>query len=166
MKSIVKLQKNREELFINLYYELKNSTQLENMKEYVQHGETSCLEHSIAVAYYSYYLVQLLHIRCDERSLIRGALLHDYFLYDWHEKDKSHSLHGFNHAARSLNNARRDTDINEIEADMIKHHMFPLNISPPRTREAIILCLMDKICSIYELRRKKRYSMLYELLLI
>ncbi|MDO5292432.1 MAG: HD domain-containing protein [bacterium] len=166
MKSIVKLKKEREDFFVHLYYELKASTKIETMKEYVQHGETTCLEHSIAVAYYSYCLVQLLHIRCDERSLVRGALLHDYFLYDWHVKDKSHSLHGFYHAARSLNNAKRDTDINAIEADMIKHHMFPLNISPPRTREAIIICLIDKVCSIYELRRKRRYAMLSQLLAI
>lgn len=27
-----------------------------------------------------------LHIEVDTHSLIRGALLHDYFLYDWHKK--------------------------------------------------------------------------------
>ncbi len=161
----MKLRKEREEFFIDLYYEIKNSTKLETMILYKQHGETSCLEHSIAVAYYSYWLVQLLHIRCDERSLIRGALLHDYFLYDWHVKDKSHSWHGFRHPNKSLLNAKRDTTINAIEADMIKHHMFPLTVSPPRSREAMILCFIDKICSIYELRRKRRYERLYRLVM-
>ena len=48
--------------------------------QYVQHGNTSVLLHSIAVAYYSYYLSWYFHLNFRERELVRGALLHDYFL--------------------------------------------------------------------------------------
>ena len=68
------------------------------MNKYIQHGNTNCLEHCVAVAYISFYIARKMHIRCDDNSLIRGALLHDYFLYDWHEKDIAHKWHGFRHA--------------------------------------------------------------------
>lgn len=64
----------------------KNSRMLESGR-YMQHGCTSVFRHSVSVAHYSLYLAWKMHIPVDEKALIRGALLHDYFLYDWHEKD-------------------------------------------------------------------------------
>ena len=52
-------------------------------------------------------MAQRLRLRVDMESLIRGALLHDYFLYDWHDGEKEHNLHGFRHAERALRNAER-----------------------------------------------------------
>ena len=86
----------------------------------------------------------------DIKSLIRGSLLHDYFLYDWHENDKSHRLHGFKHAKTAMLNAERDFGINKIEKNMIYTHMFPLNLRLPRYKESIILCMADKVCAIKE----------------
>lgn len=165
-KEILHLRKEREKLFVTLYHEISKTTKLSQMQAYKQHGTTSCLSHSIAVAYYSLAVADWLSLSVDEQSLIRGALLHDYFLYDWHEKDKSHSLHGFRHPATSLSNAKRDTTINAIEEDMIKHHMFPLTPAPPRSKEALILCLVDKVCSMYELRKVERYQRLWRLVML
>lgn len=58
--------------------------EVQSMRAFIQHGRVSCLEHSLSVAYYSYWLCRRLHLRVDGDSLIRGALLHDFFLYDWH----------------------------------------------------------------------------------
>ena len=46
-----------------------------------------------------------------------------------------------------MKNARRDFELNEIEQDMIRKHMFPLNPVPPKYRESWILCMADKICA-------------------
>ena len=62
---------------------------------FLQHGNVSVYEHSLGVALACVKLARLLRIKVDERSLVRGALLHDYFLYDWHEHDRSHRFHGF-----------------------------------------------------------------------
>lgn len=35
------------------------------------------------------------HAHVNYGSLIRGALLHDYFLYDRHDKSNGHRRHGF-----------------------------------------------------------------------
>ena len=130
----------------------------------LQHGNTTVLLHCMAVAYYSLKLATLLNIQCDRKSLIRGALLHDYFLYDWHDPDPSHRLHGLHHAATALRNASSDASLTEIERDIILHHMFPLNISPPRSKEAILVCLVDKGCGMYETFRRDAYHELREFL--
>ncbi len=131
-----------------------------SMDEIVQHGDTSCLLHSLAVAYFSLYLVTVLRIRCDRRSLVRGALLHDYFLYDWHIKNDrdAHRLHGFTHPGAALRNAERDFALNEIEADIIAHHMFPLTPRPPKCREALIVSLADKYCAVSEIFFRRAYE--------
>ena len=118
--------------------------------KFIQHGKTSVMKHCISVAHTSDAIADKLHIKCDKRALIRGALLHDYFLYDWHELDKSHSLHGFKHPFFALNNASRDFRLSNIEKNIIVRHMFPLVPVPPTCREAWIVCLADKYCSTKE----------------
>ena len=81
---------------------------------------------------------------------MRGALLHDYFLYDWHQKDSSHRLHGFRHPKTALGNAQRDYHLNWKEKNIIARHMFPLIPVPPQCREAWIVCLADKWCALGE----------------
>lgn len=96
--------------------------------------------------------------------MIRGALLHDYFLYDWHEKSDDHRLHGFTHPARALKNAEEIFDLSVVEKDIIKRHMFPLTPVPPAYRESYLVCLADKICSSYETLHRDRVDwLLYHL---
>ncbi len=117
---------------------------------FVQHGSTNLHEHCKNVALLSLDIADRFHITVDRRSLIRGALLHDYYLYDWHDKNARPHLHGFVHPSIALKNARRDFDLNDIEADIIVHHMFPLTFFPPMSREGWIVTIADKLCSLYE----------------
>lgn len=130
----------------------------------LQHGDTTVLLHCLAVAYFSLLLAKKLKLHCDKNSLVRGALLHDYFLYDWHESDKSHRLHGFHHASRALTNAQADLTLTKTEEDIIAHHMFPLTPAPPRCREAVLVCLVDKGCGLYETFGRNTYPALRQLL--
>ncbi|MCQ2504609.1 MAG: HD domain-containing protein [Saccharofermentans sp.] len=125
----------------------------QRMKSFIQHGTTSVFEHTVSVAKYSLKMANFLEklgARIDRRSLVRGALLHDYFLYDWHEKNEYHNLHGFTHPGRALRNAIRDFDINDIESDIIRKHMFPLTPLPPKHIESTLVCIADKICAVLE----------------
>lgn len=126
------------------------SANMQLEKQFMQHGNVSVFDHSVAVACTCIWLADRLRIRVDERALVRGALLHDYFLYDWHVPDKSHRWHGFFHAGKALANASRDFTLGKIERDMIARHMFPLNITLPRYRESVILCIADKLCATEE----------------
>ena len=143
---------------------LLRQSRLPQCDAFLQHGNTTVLLHCVAVTYFSLRLMKRLRLRYHKGSLLRGALLHDYFLYDWHDPDPSHKLHGFHHAQKALHNAEADFDLSEIEKDIISHHMFPLNLKPPHTREGIIVCLVDKGCSLYETLRRNVYPELRELL--
>lgn len=123
--------------------------------KFIQHGTTSCFLHSIAVAHYSMKFFNFLKVNYDAKSLAQGALLHDYFLYDWHENDKSHNLHGFRHPNTAFKNAVRDFEISDISKNIIKRHMFPLIPCPPKHREGVVVCIVDKVCSVYETFKKK-----------
>ena len=108
---------------------------------------------SMNVAKYSLAISEKLHIPCEKKDLIRGALLHDYFLYDWHTPDhiSPHKLHGFYHPGRALHNAQKEYHLTPREKDIIKKHMWPLTISAvPMCREAWIVTMADKWCSLME----------------
>ena len=142
---------------VKLYGEdILSSDSFAKSQEFIQHGGVSVLEHSISVSCLCVSIARKTHLKFDYPALIRGALLHDYFQYDWHEK--GHRLHGYRHADSALKNAADDYAISPIEANMIARHMFPLNIRPPRYREGIILCVADKICTTKEVFSKPLYD--------
>ncbi len=130
----------------------------------LQHGDTSVLLHSTAVAYYSWAVFEKYRIRCNRIALIKGALLHDYFLYDWHKEAPKRGIHGFSHPALALENAERDFNLSQIERDIISRHMFPLTLIPPRSREGAVVCAVDKILTIYEFFFRGTYPHLLRLI--
>lgn len=147
MKKIPYNKKNEED-FLKIAIPICTSGRVMMMHNFIQHGKTSCLEHCIAVAFNSLLLAEAMGIKYDRESIIRGALLHDYFLYDWH---KPHGKgHGFTHPSTALNNASQDFELTEIEKNIIVRHMFPLVPIPPKSIEGGIVCLIDKWCSLRE----------------
>ena len=114
-----------------------------------QHGITSVYGHSLNVAFTALITARRLRLRVDERALVRGALLHDFFLYDWHERGHG-MLHGVTHPQAALANAKKAFPLSEVEADVIARHMFPLDPRPPRHRESWLVSLADKRCAVCE----------------
>ena len=139
-----------EELIYKYGGDILESQEFMNQDCYIQHGNITVRQHCMSVARASLKISSLFAIKCDESSLVRGALLHDYFLYDWHIPDNSPSWHGFKHAKIALGNANRDFDLNILEREIIKKHMWPLNPKPPMCREAWIVNLADTYCSTLE----------------
>jgi uncharacterized protein len=145
------VRRHRNNSLLRLDNELLNEPLVLEMANYCQHGRTSTLEHVYAVAHCSLRVSRFLRIRLDENSLIRGALLHDFYLYDWHIPVKGRKLHGFSHPDTALRNAKEHFRLNEIEINIISSHMWPLTLRRcPRYRESLIVCLIDKYCSFIE----------------
>ena len=119
-------------------------------KKFMQHGNFSVYRHSINVAILSLNITNKFNLRIAYASLVRGALLHDYFLYDWHTHKDFPFSHGFTHPFIALKNATEDFSLTSCEKDIIVHHMFPLVPLPPLTPEGWIVCISDKICAFYE----------------
>jgi uncharacterized protein len=137
--------------FIKVIKELLEVNQVQEMMNYIQHGKTSTFSHCLIVAYLSYQYSLRLPFQYNTRSLIRGAMLHDFYLYDWHIPDKAHRLHGYYHAGFALKNARKYFHLNQIEEEIIAKHMWPLNISKlPLCKEAALVCAVDKYVSLAE----------------
>ena len=94
--------------------DILRSSRFRSTRKNIQHGTVSVYEHSISVAGCSLKIMdglKSLGIRVRERELVRGALLHDYFLYDWHTRKSAKGLkelHGFSHPEIALRNAGRD----------------------------------------------------------
>jgi uncharacterized protein len=132
--------------FIRLAKPVAGDERVRRMKEYVQHGDSSTYDHCLSVAYTAFLINRRLHIGAREESLVRAALLHDYFLYDWH--DKGDKLHGYHHPAIASANAGADFDLSDIEMKMIESHMWPLTLMHiPTSRAGWVLTIADKICS-------------------
>lgn len=130
--------------------DILSSKGMEIEKECIQHGIYSVYDHSLFVTSMCIRISRRLKIRVNEKAMVRGALLHDYFLYDWHTPCKANRIHGFTHPGIALRNAEKEFILGEIEKNMIKRHMFPLTPVPPKYREGVILCIADKICALYE----------------
>ena len=142
------------------------------MKNYRQHGTINCFEHSFNVAYYSYKIAKFLKL--DYKSLTRGAMLHDFFLYDWRDtKDilpkGFFNMHAFSHGKIAYNNASKLFKLNDIEKEVIIKNMWPVTISLPKYKETYIITLADKYSTLKEMidpiMNKIMKSEMYNLLL-
>lgn len=131
-----------------------------NTRNHIQHGNMSVREHTIRVAEYGMRFGRALGIPYNKRDLIRGALLHDYFQYDWHDKNhvKIQNLHGFFHPGIALKNAEKEYKLTKRQKDIIKKHMWPLTVTPPMCREAWLVTAADKYCSLMETVRLHKGS--------
>ena len=135
---------------------LLEAPEYQQLKAYRAHGEVSVFDHSLFVAERAYLYAKKRGLDLDYASLVRGALLHDYYLYDWHKKHKGHRLHGFRHPAWALHNALLVYDLNEVERDVIRSHMFPLTFWRwPHSQEAWIVRKMDHKEARVEMREQR-----------
>lgn len=140
----------KEELLLKSYMEgITNHEEVLRMKSFIQHGDTSTYDHVLAVTRLAFLLSRRLPFSFQEKSLVKGALLHDFYLYDWHVRDSGRKrFHGFHHAKTAHRNAKKYFTLSPLEEDIILKHMWPLTPLPPRYRESYLVSLADKIVSI------------------
>lgn len=156
------MDSNKE--FILCIKDIKNNEDVLKMKGFVQHYSTSCYEHCYKVAFLSYLICKKFHL--DYMAAARAGFLHDLFLYDWHIKCKENKrFHGFRHPYIALRNSLRLYNLSKKEQDIIKKHMWPLTVIPPRYLESYIVSFVDKYCAISEsfnyYKEKKTFQKFY-----
>jgi uncharacterized protein len=138
---------NDEREFFSYIEDLIHSDPVSEMKTVVHHGDTTTFEHCLNVAYYNYRICKRLGL--NARAGARAGLLHDLFLYDWHDVALS-DLHGIRHPKRASANAELYFSITALEKEIIEKHMFPLTLAVPRHREVFVITLTDKYCGALE----------------
>ena len=128
---------------------------MQALRTFPQHGTVSRYEHCLAVCYIALRLADKWRVRVDRRSMVRGALLHDFFMYNWNDPASMRPLHGFTHAREALCNAQKQFELNEIERDVIKS-TCSRSTSLPRYRETALVSAADKISAVLELVHSAR----------
>ena len=137
---------------------LKQDPAVQSMRRFRKHGCTDIYHHCERVAFYSLCLArrlrplwQTMGLRLDYHSLVRGAFLHDFYLYDWHTQKIPHRMHASIHPTLALKNAQEHFGTTSREADIIRNHMWPLTPRHfPHSIEAAIVSLADKVCAAKE----------------
>ena len=134
-----------------------NDPRFQKLRSFEHHGPANTVyDHSLAVARAAYRIACALHLSEEETaSVVRAALLHDFFGYDWHSERfrrfvrhysgfrRLTHMHGFIHGHIAAARAKRVFGLSDRECDAIARHMFPL--APiPRSRIAWIVTLADK----------------------
>ena len=141
---------NNKEKLEEIIAFLSENTRFDETKNFIQHGNTSVYTHVISVAKKSIEIAEKYNLKVDMDSMIRGALLHDYFLYDWHDGKRERWIHGFTHPMKAYKNAKSEINLNRLERDIIIKHMFTLTILQPRYLESWIVTFADKYVSAVE----------------
>lgn len=137
-------------------------------KEFRHHGNRTVYDHSLAVSILSYRIAKRFHL--DYKSAAIGGLLHDFYYKPWQElKDPRpfFKKHGFAHAGEALENSKIyfPNLMNRRVEDIIKKHMFPLNIKPPMCREGWVITCVDKYVSMEifkDVKNLPRYIGIYK----
>ena len=64
-KKTFKLNEQQMSFFNDCLKNICEETNFLKLDSFMQHGDTTCLWHSIAVAYYAYCFAKFLNIKCD-----------------------------------------------------------------------------------------------------
>ena len=145
----------------NDYYEIvKNvleNEEFQKRKTYAHHGNITVYEHSLKVSKLAYKMSKIFK-NIDSESVAIGALLHDFYKTPWQSKPSAKHFfekHGFTHANEAFLNAKEyfPEVINEKTEDIIKKHMFPLNIALPKYKESWIVTISDKLVSLEVMKK-------------
>ena len=143
-----------DQQYIRIINPIMRDDDFSQMKD-IQHHDDTRLNHSLKVSYYSYKIAKALKL--DYEDVARGGLLHDFYLDQIREqktiKDKV-LLYTSKHPNDALDNAKKHFDITEKEQDIIRTHMFPVDVKVPKYAESWIVSIVDKGVSIKEFSHK------------
>ncbi|WP_311876528.1 HD domain-containing protein [Vagococcus carniphilus] len=134
--------------YLELVEDLIYTEDVQSLSAFKQHRYSNRLEHSINVSYRSFLLAKKWN--GNLRATARAGLLHDLFHYDWRTEKQAEGSHAYAHPRVALSNAKKLTEISELEEDIIVKHMFGATVAPPKYKESYIVTLVDKYCACEE----------------
>ena len=135
-------------------------------RSFLHHGgENSVYDHSVATARVAFSLAQRFGLSEEGiRSVTRAALLHDWhsdwfkgYLRQFSGWQRLRHMHAFIHGDIAAARAQERFGLTERQRAAIASHMFPLAFSLPRSSEAWIITLADKIVASREVTQAVGY---------
>lgn len=128
----------------------------------IKHHNSTRLNHLLKVSYYSYKISKYLGL--DYEEVARAGLLHDFYLdsvYDQKSIKDKVLLYTMKHPQAALENSKKFFKLSEKEEDIIRTHMFPVDIKVPKYAESWVVSLVDKSISTAEFGNKFGRKALY-----
>ena len=154
----MKISNEEKERLENIYQTFLNNQKIKKMKDIPMHRGSNCYEHSFKVAKYAIKKA-LRYKEVNLEVVLIGAILHDYYLYDWRTDSSKKKGHAKNHQIIASENASRDFMISDKVKKVIESHMWPINIKNfPDTKEARIVSLSDKHVALLETASSRKYK--------
>lgn len=153
---MINIEKDIE--YKNIINHILDNEEFNKMKK-IAHHNTNRFEHSLKVSYYSYKIAKALKL--DSEDVARAGLLHDFFMNDTNVKITKRLMCAIKHPKYAAERAEEVFGISEKEKDIIKTHMFPLNLNIPKYTESWLVTLVDKAVSTKEQCSKYGYKLAY-----
>ncbi len=153
------LDENDEDVleFLTITADIAGNEEYQKLKHFIHHHSTTRYQHCLNVAWYTYYWTKKLGL--NYRSAARGAMLHDFYLYEGHIPPKGSKMrHSELHPRIALENTRKYFKTDPVMEDVIVHHMWPNAKDRPLTKEGYIITIADKYCASIELLGKPLYT--------
>lgn len=131
--------------YLSLTEKILSNRKFKKLKEVDHHYTSNRYDHSVEVSYLSYKLCKKLGL--DYKSAARAGLVHDFF---FNEDIPNKGKRLVTHYKKSIENASKIINLTDKERNIISSHMFPVGGTLPRSRESIIVDVVDDYVSIKE----------------
>ena len=153
------MSSHRQDLqYMSIVNDILNNKEFMKIRGIEHHG-ISRYDHSLKVSYYSYKIAKALHLDYEQTAI--GGLLHDFFLSPENRTQKDRLKSVFTHPKAAVEMAKSQFELTRKEEDMIRSHMFPINLSVPKYAESWIISMVDKCVATNEFGVKFRFRLKY-----
>lgn len=155
--------KQKEE-FNSLVEDIIENKHFSKLSDQLHHG-INRQAHSIRVAKWTYKICNFFNLH-NKNEVTRAALLHDFYIDEDLVSETGHEKLG-EHPTVALENSLKYFELDNVQKDIIKTHMFPCNFDIPKYKESWLVSGVDKAVSTYEMLRFKSslYAGIYFLFL-
>lgn len=148
-----------DENYLQIVDNILTNEEFKKLKE-IKHHDNNRYDHSLKVSYYSYVIARKLKLNYKE--VARAGLLHDFFLDRVANCSKAKDkilLFTTKHPHDAIQNSLKYYDLSDKEKDIIRTHMFPLDVHIPKYMESWVVNMTDKIVSIEDFSLKFKYQL-------
>lgn len=143
--------KTSDSEFKEIIEDIDSNPNFRELENELHHG-ISRYAHSYRVAKGVYKWTKKFNLNYKEAT--RAALLHDFY-FDYQLEDKNVKECFVEHPEIACLNATKYFNLNDMQKNMIKSHMFPTSNTKPKYKESVCITLVDKIVALYEMQRYK-----------
>ena len=145
----------KDEEYNSIVSSILTTKEFSETMSHIKHHNSTRLNHLLKVSYYSYKISK--YLRLDYEEVARAGLLHDFYLDSVSDqkniKDKV-LLYTMKQPQAAVENSKKFFTLTEKEEDIIRTHMFPVDVKVPKYAESWIVSLVDKSISTAEFGHK------------